>query len=325
MKPNLIVMIGLQASGKSTKAKELQKEYEEKYPNQKTVILSSDQIRLEHPEIANDNSKVFNKLYADMNYWLRQGDNVIIDSTNTTIKMRRQIFLNLKEDCCKICCIMNTPYPLCELRLDLRNTEEDSHKVPHEALETYYHSFEIPFKEEGWDKIILNNKPKFEESQDYLKQVMSLAQGFNQQNKHHTQDLGDHLNFVGRTLEKLSDNQILIKSGYVHDIGKLFTQTKGEDGNCHYYNHENVGAYNLMCFCGLYDSVETPFEFNHSLIQYNLNDTLKWLFYINYHMRLHQVTTEKSIKKWKSIFGEELYNDLRLFEKADKMRPELED
>jgi hypothetical protein len=39
-------------------------------------------------------------------------------------------------------------------------------------------------------------------------------------------------------------------------------------------------------------------------------------------MKLHQVTTEKSIKKWKSIFGEELYNDLRLFEKADKMRPE---
>ena len=109
MTPNLIVFVGLQASGKSTKAKALQKEYEEKYPNQKTAILSSDQIRLEHPEIANNNSKVFNKLYADMNYWLRQGDNVIIDSTNTSIKMRRQIFLNLKEDCYKICYIMNTP------------------------------------------------------------------------------------------------------------------------------------------------------------------------------------------------------------------------
>lgn len=123
MKPNLIVMCGLQASGKSTKAKELQKEYEEKYPNQKTVILSSDQIRLEHPEIANDNSKVFNKLYADMNYWLRQGDNVIIDSTGISIKMRKQIFINLQVNCKKICYIMNTPYEECLRRLNMRNKE----------------------------------------------------------------------------------------------------------------------------------------------------------------------------------------------------------
>ena len=324
MKTNLIVLVGLQASGKSTKARDLQKEYEEKYPNQKTVILSSDQIRLEHPEIANDNSKVFNKLYADMNYWLRQGDNVIIDSTAITIKSRKQIFLNLKEDCYKICYIMNTPYELCELRLELRNKEEDSHKVPHEALETYYHSFEIPFKEEGWDKIVLNNEPKLADSNFFIGNALSLAKGFNQQNKHHTQDLGTHMETVWKNLTHWTDDEILRQAAAVHDIGKLYTQTRGEDGNCHYYNHENVGAYKLMCSCGLYRVYWSDVS-NEAVAEYRLEDTLKWLFYINYHMRLHQVTTEKSIKKWKSIFGEELYNDLRLFEKADKMRPELED
>ena len=315
MKPTLMVMVGLQASGKSTKAHELQKEYEEKYPNQKTVILSSDQIRYEHPEIADNNSKVFRKLYADMNYWLRQGDNVIIDATNTTIKMRRQIFLNLKEDCYKIAHIMNTPYETCKLRLFIRNQEGYcEHYVPEKALNQYYQSFEIPFYEEGFDEINLEYEISNKESNESIKYYISKAKGFDQHNKHHTQDLGDHLNFVGKTLEKLTDNKTLIQAGYLHDIGKLDTQTKGEDGNCHYYNHENVGAYNLMCSTAIYIDR-----------RYELKDTLKWLFYINYHMRLHNVETEKSITKWKSIFGEELYNDLRLFEKADKMRSELED
>ena len=191
-------------------------------------------------------------------------------------------------------------------------------------INDYYHSFEIPFKEEGWDKIILNNEPKLADSKLFIENALSLAKGFNQQNKHHTQDLGEHMNFVGNTLVNLTNNRLLIQSGYLHDIGKLFTQTKGEDGNCHYYKHENVGAYKLMCSCGLYRIYWSDVS-NEVVTEYRLEDTLKWLFYINYHMRLHQVTSEKSMKKWKSIFGEELYNQLRLFEKADKMRPELED
>ena len=315
MKPKLIAMVGLQGSGKSYKSSEIKRELEEQYSDMDTVILSSDHIRFEHPEIANDNSKVFNKLYADMNYFLRHNCNVIIDATNITIKSRKQIFLNLHEDCEKICHIMNTPYYTCKMRIFNRNQEGYcDHYVPQEALDRYLQSFEIPFYEEGWDKIILEYEISNKESNETLKAYITQAQGFDQKNKHHTQDLGKHMQFVGDTLKEITDNQILVEAGYLHDVGKLFTQTVGEDGNCHYYNHENVGAYNLMCGAAIY--VDRRYE---------LNDTLKWLFYINYHMRLHQVETEKSIKKWKSIFGEELYNDLRLFEKADKTRPKLED
>lgn len=315
MKPNLIVMVGLQGSGKSYKSSEIKRELEEQYSDMDTVILSSDRIRFEHPEIANDNSKVFNKLYADMNYFLRNNCNVIIDSTAITIKSRKQIFMNLHEDCHKIAHIMNTPFNLCQLRLFNRNQEGYcDHYVPQDILTRYYQSFEIPFYGEGFDEIVLENEISNKDSDNNLKFYLERSAGFDQHNKHHTQDLGSHMENVGRTLEKLSNNQMLIKAGYFHDIGKLDTQTKGEDGNCHYYNHENVGAYNLMCSTAIYIDRE-----------YELRDTLKWLFYINYHMRLHQVTTDKAIKKWKSIFGEELYNDLRLFEKADKMRPELED
>ena len=160
--PMLYVMCGLQCSGKSTKAKELKKMLDEYGDSDyKTVILSSDEIRKEHPEIANDNNKVFSKLYADMNYFLRFGDNVIIDATNITNKSRRQIFSNLREDCVKCCWIMNTNYDVCLERLRERNKQEDSHKVPEDVLYKYYKSFEVPFYEEGWDNIYIYNTSNF--------------------------------------------------------------------------------------------------------------------------------------------------------------------
>ena len=53
----------------------------------------------------------------------------------------------------------------------------------------------------------------------------------------------------------------------------------------------------------------------------NIKSTLQWLFYINYHMKLHNVATIKSINKWKRIFGESNYNDLKIFMEADTYRP----
>ena len=313
--PMLYVMCGLQCSGKSTKAKEL-KEMLDIYsePDYKTVILSSDEIRKEHPEIANDNNKVFSKLYADMNYFLRLGDNVIIDATNITNKARRQIFNNLHEDCGKCCWIMNTNYNTCLERLRERNKQEDSHKVPEEVLKRYFESFEIPFYEEGWDNISIEHIIPFEQSDENITRYLNACEGFNQKNKHHTQDLGLHMRTVTQKLNELTGKTLLIEAGSFHDVGKLFTQTVGEDGNCHYYNHDSVGAYNLMCDTGIYTY--------HDGWVYDTKSTLKWLFYINYHMKLHNVTTEKSIRKWKNILGEENYNDLRVFEQADKWRGE---
>ena len=60
MNSKLIVMCGLQCSGKSTKAKKIKEQLEKDEPDIKTVILSSDEIRKEHPEIA--------KAYFDKKY-----------------------------------------------------------------------------------------------------------------------------------------------------------------------------------------------------------------------------------------------------------------
>ena len=81
--PKLIVMCGLQCSGKSTKAKELK----EKIGN--CEIVSSDSIRKEfNNNITND--KVFNIYYDKARQYLNAGKNVILDATNITMKSRRQ-------------------------------------------------------------------------------------------------------------------------------------------------------------------------------------------------------------------------------------------
>lgn len=298
----LIVMCGLQCSGKSTKAKELMNEYN-------AVILSSDALRLVYPEAGND--FIFKTLYNQMNLKLAQNINVIIDATNTTIKMRKQIFLNLKVECEKICYVMNIPYEHCLERLKIRNTQPDIHYVPEEVLKKYYYGFEIPFYEEGWYDIVLDVEPAYYNSAMALLQLETLAADFDQKNLHHTQNLGDHMETVSSLL---IEDELLSFAGRFHDVGKLVTQTfKENDPNAHYYNHANVGTYILMCNCGIFNGDNFEYFFDKQ-------NTLKWLFYINYHMHLFNCTTEKSTNKWKNVFGETNFNKLKIFNEADKRR-----
>ena len=190
--------------------------------------------------------------------------------------------------------------------------------VPFEVLKKYYYSFEIPFYEEGWDSIQIENQPDDKDSFDFSSNLLKLAENFDQQNKHHTQNLGDHMENVSLKLDDLTDNTNLITAGAYHDVGKLFTQTfRDSDPNAHYYNHANVGTYELLCGSGCYD-IEHKNDI--SITRYNIKNTLEWLFYINYHMHLFNVQTEKSEKKWRAIFGDEKFNNLRLFNECDKAR-----
>lgn len=302
--PKLIVMCGLQCSGKSTKAKELASKYE-------AEIISSDQLRLDHPDY--DNQAIFKLLYSRVNNLLYINKNIVIDATNTTIKMRKQIFNNVKQACYKMCYIMNTPYEECLNRLNVRNNSFYPHKVPEEVLEKYYYSFEVPFYEEGWNEIIIDKSFSFYDSFINSNKLRLLTFGFNQNNRHHTQDLGSHMDSVGSNLSKYS-NQLLTDSGYMHDIGKLFTQTyKENDPNAHYYNHANVGAYVMLCNFSYWEMKD-----HFSTAEYDMDKTLDFIFYINYHMHLYNIKSDKSEKKWRQIFGDNKYNNLIMLNEADK-------
>ena len=306
---NLYVMCGLQGSGKSTEAKKLVSE-------NKWVLLSSDEMRKEFPD--KDNEFIFNKLYERMNEHLSKAESVVIDATNTTIKSRKHILDNVKHECYKLCYIMNTPFNICLERVRNRNNKPNAHNVPEDVVRKYYESFEIPFYEEGWDSIIFYNTLPERFSRLYLKQLKEKSKDFDQKNKHHTQLLGAHMDNVRAYMEDKTTDKVLKLAGEYHDVGKLFTQTfKDGDENAHYYNHANVGAYNLMCY--IYDIGERYWD-------YWRNDApLRFLFYINYHMKMHDIKKDKDIAKWRKIFGGDKYDRLKLLYDADCFRGDVEE
>lgn len=297
-KPILIVLCGLQGSGKSTYARE-----------HKTMaeVVSSDEIRIENNNnISND--KVFKEFYSRINYFLAHGKNVIADATNITIKSRKTFFQEIKIDCYKKIIIFNTPIEVCRERIIQRNEKGIQPPVPIDVLLRYYKNFEIPFYEEGWDEIEIFNKPTNSDSIAFADKLLGEAEDFNQKNHHHTLTLGKHMEMAGLYLEDKKEKEILICAAYYHDVGKLFTQKFDDNGEAHYYNHSNIGAYILLSKCGCFDE-------DHN---YDVKETLNWIFYINYHMLPFDIIGKpKATAKWKKLFGEEKFHNLCILNEAD--------
>lgn len=289
------VMVGLQGSGKSTIAKQIQ----EKKGQENCVIVSSDAIRKEYNnQITND--KVFKLYYARAKNLLQSGIDVVLDATNITMKSRRQIFEYLKGvECRKECYIVNTPVNICAKRLLDRNQDTSNQvEVPLDVLYKYEKSFEIPFYEEGWDYIAVHKDSDFCRTE--FDKAINVMNDFDQKNTHHKYSLGKHC----KTLEKLLKGKGFPKNtGLFHDIGKMFTQTFGEDGQAHYYQHHCVGAYFLLSHMYLLDNEDDKFDL---------------LFFVNYHMMPFNWQSEKAMEKWKERFGEKKFEMLKILNEGDR-------
>lgn len=296
----LVLMVGLQGSGKSTKAYEIS----HRSPNYCPVVLSSDEYRKKYGyEISND--KLFKKIYQKAKEWLNIGQDVIIDATNVTRKSRKSALdYCLGEGVKAVAYILSTPYEQCKQQLELRN-KTSNRTVPIEALERYHKAFEIPFFEEGFDEIIVDKWDDFN-TQNYVasKEIDEQMINFDQQNKWHKFTVGEHCKRCGDIVYQKTHDNVLFEAANFHDIGKLFTQTFTEDGNAHYYSHANIGTYYLLSHTNILNLLLKE-------------DVLDCLFYINYHMLAHDIKTPKSVAKYKKIFGDKKYKNLMILRKAD--------
>lgn len=305
----LIVMVGIQGSGKSTIAKELAKEYGQDWEHTggpysdwggcamthiDAPIVSSDEIRKEFPNFGNE--KVFKELYSRVNKLLEKGANVIMDATNITIKARKQIFEMVKVPCEKIAYVINTSYEECVRRVKERNEDPNQHFVPLDVVEKYWKSFQCPAKFEGWDEIILHNKIEF--NKDFATEIYNQMLKFDQDNPNHTYTLGHHSGLVFKLVLGNTFDKHLAMGVQLHDVGKLFTKVpnKKDSSYSSYYGHENVGGYWKMC------NGWSPEEIK----------------YETYHMHPYQWKTDKAHEKWKKIFGEEMYNNLLFLNRCDR-------
>lgn len=303
-------MIGISGSGKSTLAKKLAIE-------KKAEIVSSDKIREElygDENIQGDPNEVFNLVHERIFTYLRVGYNVIYDATNISLKNRRKFFKFLENkyiDAKHIAVVMTTP-----LRVCLSNNNSRDRVVPEHVIMKQYKNFNIPFFEEGFDEIIIDywvdNKPITKDSNKCINEfnysnllsVLAMMKVFDQKNPHHNLTLGEHCIETYKKIKQYSDDKSLLYASLLHDIGKLNTQEIDEDGIAHYFNHGNVGCYNLLQNIDIFSL--SPYEIINAL------------FYINYHMLPFNWENAKTKDKYNKIFGNEKFNNLILLNKIDR-------
>lgn len=306
-KPRLTLLCGLSASGKSQYIENITWIKEDIREEDKSVILSTDNLRKEICGSVEDqsmNGVVFQKFHNLIRSNLKNDVDVFAEATNITMKSRRAILNIIKGiDCEKVCVVIVKPIGECK-----RDNIDREHPVPGHVIDKQARKFQIPFLEEGWDKIEFVDH--ITDINRYIfkienKWVPEEYNDFDQKNPYHMESLGKHMtdayDFVkNHGLHKNKDYEMIMATKY-HDMGKLYTQTFDKDGVAHYYGHENIGAYMML----VYEVAN-----QHSLfVNHNIGDIA---FYINYHMLPFQwkPNNTKTETKWAKRFGAKKYHNL---------------
>lgn len=304
--PTLVMLIGLPGSGKST--------FAEQYRALDYHIHSSDAIREELSGDVNNqkiNELVFTTLHKRIKEDLSQGISCVYDATNLSYK-RRMGFLNdlgnLRFKCWKRAVFIATPYEVC-----LEQNEGRDRTVPEHVLERMYRNFDPPYYYEGWNEVLIHyNKPEYRELYKTPEQFIYDTCDFDQQNKYHSETLGDHCMLAGTyvaekyPVDKSLDRTTLIQAAQLHDNGKpfckVFVDAKGKPSEgAHYYDHEHVGAYNSFFY-------DTP-----------LADKAYLAVLIRWHMQMHFIDKQPhTMPKYEQLFGKKMWRDMSYLHKADK-------
>lgn len=301
------MMIGLVGSGKSEQAKKIARNYD-------AEIFSSDALREEMFGDVNhqtNNDVLFKELHKRIRGCLTYGKSAIYDACNISYKRRIEFLKSLnKIPCEKIAVLMATPYEVC-----LERNAHRERKVPEYVIKRMYMNFNVPFWYEGWDDIdiVYSEGSKWS---THLFEAIALGYphpvfNYNQNNKHHSLSLGEHMQkayrFICKNIEPHCGNTTLEMATALHDMAKPFCAThynkRGEKSDeCHYYDHQNTSAYDCL--------FEKPL--------YNV-DILGVSVLIMWHMRpyLAWEQSEKAMQKDKKLLGETLFNDIMLLHEAD--------
>lgn len=307
--PIFTMLIGLPGSGKSTVAEQLD------FKSGKPKIHSSDNLREElygNADTQEHNEELFVELHRRIKDDLRKGIDVVYDATNINKKRRTAFLRELTNIPCKRICIMvMTPYERC---VELNKSRKRN--VPEEVIERMIKNWQPADYSEGWDDIaVVFNMDKDEDSSNWgLRTLFDGDCGidnFNQENSHHKLTLGEHCRKAADyILEKSPNDTRLQMAALLHDQGKIMTKSrlnsKGEnDGDCHYYQHHCVGAYNSMFYTANAGFSIEDVIYIANLIYYHMHPYLSW-------------NQSKSVERRTRIqIGEKMFDDIMLLHEAD--------
>lgn len=318
--PFLIMTMGLSGSGKSTLARHVWIEddnisiRDDANDTGNPVVHSSDELRAEMFGDATEqghNDALFVELHRRIKRDLSSGKSVIYDATNLNKKRRKAFLDELRHiQCRKVCMAVLTPYEDC-----LTNNANRERHVPEDVIHRQWMNWQPPHYHEGFDIVFLAILRGTDVEYDVLTHDLSAyfekMRSFDQENSHHSLTLGDHCyGAYEYAKQNAPDNPKLHIAAYLHDIGKLYTKTRTnrsgvEDGNCHYYNHQCVGAYIAASILGG--------------AGYPVSDLLDIVNIIYFHMHpyISWKQSDKSLSRDRLMIGDELYNDIMLLHEAD--------
>lgn len=310
MIPNLVLLVGLPGSGKSTYASDLK---EKGYR-----VHSSDELRIELYSDVNDISKnveLFQELHKRIGKDLSSGLDCVLDSTNLSYKRRVNLLNKLnKIDCHKKAIVMATPYNQCVLN-DLKRERTVGYKV----VNNMYKSFELPHYHEKFEEIEVIFSDYDKSEWDWRKEYSRLSD-IPQHNSNHDLTIGNHCKNVYNLLKEKSSNDSLILAGLFHDWGKAkcgnFMNSKGlYSKQQHFYSHEKISAYDAMFYLKNMEMIGLINTLTNAMIVQICN-------YIQYHMVKYRFTNakQKTIDKFRDMVGDEFWKELILFNECDEYR-----
>ncbi|MHC1592123.1 MAG: AAA family ATPase [Candidatus Helarchaeales archaeon] len=148
----LILLVGIQASGKSTFARRLKEILEESFPG-RVSLISSDETRMELTGTYEmvDEKRIWWTIKERVKEELEKERIVILDSTNT-YRMNRQSFTYIAR---QIGAAVMMIVLVVSLQTALRRNKERNHRqVPEEVIKRYFDEFEPPDFEEHADILV---------------------------------------------------------------------------------------------------------------------------------------------------------------------------
>lgn len=302
--PKFTVLVGLPASGKSTWAEKKAAE------SNNTEVFSSDALRKElygDESTQGDPNFIFTTLKGRIKKCLLAGKNAILDATNVSRKNRVSFMQEFKNiPCEKNCVVFIVP-----VRTLIERNSNRKRVVPEMVINRMLLQYCPPHKGEGFDNICY----KFDEACEWFTDdnVISLMRGFDQKNSHHTLDLLSHCEKARDIVVEVvgSDDEVLSTAALFHDCGKVYTQTavnaKGiDDGNYHYYSHQNVSAY-------IASMVAHNMGYNDEKISRLCN-----IIYLHMCPYLDWKNSEKALNKSLQIVGQSIVSDVYVLHTADE-------
>lgn len=306
--PKFIMMMGLPGSGKTVKAAQIAM----KYPDAR--IFSSDEYRNAlciEGHSKKENAMVFDLMHSDIRAAVKDGVTIIYDATNLSGKRRAAVLEMIGSGYHKTCVCMLETFEECVKRDQKRECP-----VGKDVIWKFYRSFCPPHRSEGWDKIVFEVSE--EETKGRLlnraKAVSRMCDRYDQHNHWHENSLKEHMNLTFKKAHDLNGNTATCYAALLHDMGKPIVKIVGEDGEWHYPNHANVGAYEVLC--SIYPTWLLSERMDYIVVQNILIDIPTLIYY--HTAPMFWKDNPKLKEKIRKKLGHDLFNSLVLLNMCDR-------